>query len=97
MGRGELKYDGLRCPGCGYELTGLPEQRCPECGRCFDATQLQRAEDTGRQALGWAGFAFTLIASGAMGWLAISAAVIGYANQSRICIAFCSFSGMLHE
>lgn len=23
------------CPGCGYNLYGLAEQRCPECGRAF--------------------------------------------------------------
>lgn len=23
---------GLKCPGCGYSLTGLPQHRCPECG-----------------------------------------------------------------
>jgi len=23
------------CPGCGYNLYGLTEQRCPECGRAF--------------------------------------------------------------
>jgi hypothetical protein len=27
---------GLRCPGCGYNLAGLPEHRCPECGRALD-------------------------------------------------------------
>lgn len=24
------------CPGCGYDLHGLPEPRCPECGRPFE-------------------------------------------------------------
>lgn len=24
-----------RCPGCGYDIRGLPERRCPECGRPF--------------------------------------------------------------
>lgn len=27
-----LKECGGRCPGCGYELRGIPEDRCPECG-----------------------------------------------------------------
>ena len=26
----------LRCPGCRYDLTGLPSHRCPECGRKLD-------------------------------------------------------------
>jgi hypothetical protein len=26
----------LFCPHCGYNLTGLTENRCPECGREFD-------------------------------------------------------------
>ena len=25
--------DEGKCPGCGYDLRGLPEPRCPECGR----------------------------------------------------------------
>ncbi len=35
------------CPNCGYNLTGLPENRCPECGREFDPAQLaqQRRAD----------------------------------------------------
>ncbi|GJM26505.1 MAG: hypothetical protein DHS20C16_29200 [Phycisphaerae bacterium] len=32
--------EGLRCPECEYNLTGLVEDVCPECGRPFDREQL---------------------------------------------------------
>jgi hypothetical protein len=28
----------MRCLGCQYDLSNLPEHRCPECGRPFDPT-----------------------------------------------------------
>ena len=27
------------CPGCGYDLRGIPSDRCPECGTPFDPNQ----------------------------------------------------------
>ncbi len=32
--------DALHCPTCGYNLSGLPENRCPECGRVFELRQI---------------------------------------------------------
>ena len=32
--------DGVVCPTCGYNLTGLNEPRCPECGSEFTLDQL---------------------------------------------------------
>jgi len=33
---------GLECLNCGYNLTGLIENRCPECGTAFDPVELRR-------------------------------------------------------
>ncbi len=49
---------GLRCPSCGYNLTGLTEARCPECGEAFDWEAVRQAADPTptiafEQARGW--------------------------------------------
>lgn len=50
--------EGLRCPQCGYNLTGLAEPRCPECGAAFDWAQVRAAAHRGpaiafERARGW--------------------------------------------
>ena len=36
--------EGVVCPTCGYNLTGLREARCPECGSQFTLDQLLQAQ-----------------------------------------------------
>lgn len=36
---------GLQCQQCGYNLTGLQENRCPECGQAFNPAVLRRFTD----------------------------------------------------
>jgi hypothetical protein len=38
----------LKCPTCGYDVRGLPENRCPECGRPFDPAILRRSFEAAR-------------------------------------------------
>ncbi|HEV2292538.1 MAG TPA: hypothetical protein VGR35_01705 [Tepidisphaeraceae bacterium] len=41
---GASGHDGVVCPTCGYNLTGLKEPRCPECGSEFTLDQLLAAQ-----------------------------------------------------
>jgi hypothetical protein len=36
--------DGVVCPTCGYNLTGLTSTRCPECGSQFTLDELMAAQ-----------------------------------------------------
>jgi hypothetical protein len=35
-----MSNEALHCLNCGYNLTGLSEQRCPECGEPFDPARI---------------------------------------------------------
>jgi hypothetical protein len=35
-----LNKDGVTCPACGYNLTGLQSTRCPECGTLYTLDEL---------------------------------------------------------
>jgi hypothetical protein len=39
----------LHCTHCGYNLTGLPENRCPECGTAFDPASVVADLDSSNQ------------------------------------------------
>jgi len=41
----EALKDTGRCPGCGYILRGLSQQRCPECGRPFTWQEIRATPD----------------------------------------------------
>jgi len=41
-----------RCPGCGYNLTGIPSARCPECGAEVDWEKVPRRGAVRRGFLG---------------------------------------------
>lgn len=43
----EREPDRTKCPGCGYDIRGLSEQRCPECGSAFDWRPPSAAGDDG--------------------------------------------------
>lgn len=46
----------LRCPACGYDLSGTPGGVCSQCGAAFDRTRLRsnsRSRSLARSALGW--------------------------------------------
>jgi hypothetical protein len=38
-----LAYANLKCPQCGYALTGLSRRTCPECGGAFDMSTIEHA------------------------------------------------------
>lgn len=60
----------LYCPRCGYDLTGLAQERCPECGVAFDLQQLQAAA-AAAPALTFGGAVARLL------WLPVIATALG--------------------
>ncbi len=50
-----LGMNGLPCPNCGYNLTGMRECKCPECGAAYTLDQLFAAVDEQRRPLDAAG------------------------------------------
>jgi hypothetical protein len=67
----------LYCPNCGYNLTGLPENRCPECGVDFDPVALARPDRAREPIPLTAGGAFIrILALPAIFWGSIPLALV---------------------
>ena len=60
MTNGTQSSPTLHCPQCGYNLTGLAQNRCPECGREFDP-QVEAARSASQRPIGLAGVLIRLI------------------------------------
>lgn len=66
---GPIEDTGMRCEKCGYNLTGLTENRCPECGNSFAAaTSFQHTRDTRFYALALVAINLLAIASAYVMW-----------------------------
>ncbi|MEM9418573.1 MAG: hypothetical protein AAGA25_05880 [Planctomycetota bacterium] len=50
-----MGLNGLPCPSCGYNLSGLRESKCPECGSAFTLDQLYAAVDEERRPMASSG------------------------------------------
>jgi hypothetical protein len=77
----------LHCPNCGYNLTGLPENRCPECGGKFDPARLALRSMCRVRPLGPRGAVWRILLLPAAFW-ALYALAVGPGPDSMACLLF---------
>lgn len=98
---------GLRCPSCDYNLTGITSERCPECGHVlqWDAIRRERTLEENRPGTHWeryagirrpVGFVVTALRAALFPWLFAQEVPARPALRAAVAfLAVCLALGML--
>ena len=92
-----LRFKGLKCPHCDYELVGLRMTVCPECGKKFDPNYIGSSTFLEHRRSGLRQMIYLLIAALPIS-LIIFFGILTYLRDPEVfhfyvyfCIAFLAF------